>query len=118
MRDLSKFEVIGYVDKFEVPLRIERNSKGNLRVYTDDSSDAHSYINFDDLGKKEPSWLCWIKLTTADKAIVNEYKAALKRKQKLKRIRIEVWRGIVEVDEDTIPGGWQYEIIDQDGEEM
>lgn len=114
---MSKFRIIGYVDKFEVPLRIERNSKGNLRVYSEDSQDADSYINFDDLGKKEPGWLRYIRLTTADKAVVNEYRAALKRKQKRKRIRIEVWRGIAEVDEDTIPDGWEYEIIDHDGEE-
>jgi hypothetical protein len=77
-----------------------------------DGPNLHSYRNFDDLGQKEPGWLGCVKLRTADKAIVNEYKAALKRKQERKTIRIEVSGGIAEVGEDTMPDGWQYEIID------
>lgn len=114
---MSQFEVVGYIDKYVVPFWIERNRKGNLRVYTGDSLDADSYMNFDELGEKELGWLCRVKLTTADKAIVNEYEAALKRKEERKRIRIEVCEGIAEVDEDTMPDGWEYEIIDHDGEE-
>jgi hypothetical protein len=111
---LAGFRVIGYVDKYVVPLWIERNSKGNLRVYTGDRLKADSYLNFDDLGEKEPGWLCCIKLTTTEKTVISEYEEALKRKQKHKRIRIEVWRGVVEVDEDTLPDDWEYEIIDHD----
>ena len=110
---------IGILDRYVSPWKIERNRQGRLRVYHSQESreEAETFLNFTDLGEKNLSWLRCVRLTTTDPAIVSEYENALKRKRDRKTIRVVVSEGIAGVDEDTLPDGWCYEIIDYDEEE-
>jgi hypothetical protein len=119
MKDGQEWDTIGILDRYVSPWKIERNRQGRLRVYhsQESSEQAETFLNFTDLGEKNLSWLWCVKLTTTDPAIVSEYENALKRKQDRKTVRVVVSGGIAEVDEDTLPAGWCYEIIDEDEEE-
>jgi hypothetical protein len=119
MRDAQEWITIGILDRYVSPSKIERNRQGRLRVYDSQESreETETFLNFDDLGEKNLSWLRCVRLTTTDPAIVSEYDNALKRKRYRKTVRVVVSEGIAEVDEDTLPDEWCYEIIDEDEEE-
>ena len=119
MKDAHEWHTIGILDRYVSPWKIERNRQGHLKVYHSQESreQAETFLNFDDLAEKNVSWLWCVKLTTTDPAIVSECENALKRKQDRKTVRVVVSEGIAEVDEDTLPDGWCYEIIDYDEEE-
>jgi len=119
MKDGHEWHAIGILDRYVSPWKIERNRQGHLRVYPSQESgeEAETFLNFDNLGEKNVSWLWCVRLTTTDPAIVSEYENALKRKRERKTVRVVVSEGIAEVDEDTLPDGWCYEIIDDDEEE-
>ena len=119
MKDAQEWITIGILDRYVSPSKIERNRQGRLRVYDSQESreETETFLNFDDLGEKNVSWLWCVRLTTTDPAIVSEYENALKRKQDRKTVRVVVSEGIAEVDEDTLPDGWCYEISDDDEEE-
>ena len=119
MKDGQEWHSIGVLDRYTTPWEIERSRQGRLRVYhcQESRGEAETFLNFDDLAEKNVSWLWCVRLTTTDPVIVGEYENALKRKQDRKTVRVVVSEGIAEVDEDTLPDGWCYEIIDYVEEE-
>lgn len=118
MKDAQEWYPIGILERYASPWKIERNRQGRLRVYSQENREqAETFLNFDDLAEKNVSSLWRVRLTTTDPVIVGEYENALKRRQDRKTVRVVVSEGIAEVDEDTLPDGWCYEIIEYVEEE-